>query len=253
MVARVGHGGGLNCTLKYQITPGKWRGYRLRAVSLTHGVTMIADEGKSRTGRAYYPHQRSQAQFMITFALLARKKVSDHSEYERFNVWLREYMNLLLDPDFSGTHAREMEINIPVRNFHRHGVPLGPIKFGERVGSMVWNQMITFETFYEPGDKRPPVSRFVSNGTEKDRNAAYFYPSSRQLSANEKPVTYDVPVDVPTDRPTDAVPVPSPTQVGDAVRGPRSPRAVEAEEEASRGPLSRRDAEQDGIGGGLII
>lgn len=221
MVARLGHGGGVNCVLSYKDPfSQKTRAYRLRCVKLAHGVTMVATEGKSRTGRAFYPHQRTSAQFMLTFALLGRRSVTEHAEYERFNVWLREYMRTLLDLEIDNPPA--MLIEISTRRFRRQGVPLGPVTFGEHVGSMVWYQTVTFETTFEPNDTKFKQSTFDFNGTDKDRNARFFYPRSPQLSGNQKPVTYDgvnVAPNTVAVEPAALGTVPNPTDVQTAVFG----------------------------------
>jgi hypothetical protein len=188
MASRLGHGGGENCTLSYQ-RDGVTRAYRLRCTTLTHGLAQVAAESHARRTRAYYPHRRSQAQFMATFALRGRRYITEHSEYERFNVWLKAYMEYILDQDQNG--QRGMLVTIPARNFSRQGVPLGPVQFGEHVGSMLWLQTVTFETTFEPLDTSFAVSEFKTNGTDKDKNARFFYPPSRQLSGNQKPDVYD--------------------------------------------------------------
>lgn len=191
MVARVGHGGGLNCTLSYQHENGTTRAYRLRCIGLVHGLSQVASESHARRTRAYYPHRRSQAQFMLTFALLARKRTSEHAEYERLNIWLKNYMDYVLNQDVTG-RARGMLVAVPVRNFMRQGIPIGPLEFGEHVGSMVYNQTITFETTFEPLDTKFATSTFNAGNTDKDKNARFFYPASKQLSGNQKPDVYDV-------------------------------------------------------------
>jgi hypothetical protein len=190
--ASIGNGGGLNCTLSYK-KDGKTRAYRLRCVGIAHGLQQIATEGHARTTRAYYPHRRTQAQFMLTFALMGRRQVHDHSEKERFNAWLRDYMSYLLDADDLASVATfpRMDISIPVRNFKRQGIPIASVKYGEHVGSMLWLQTIVFETTLEPLDANFAISSFNANGTDKDKNSRFFYPGSKQLSGSQKPDTYD--------------------------------------------------------------
>lgn len=194
--ALIGNGGGLNCTFSYPHKEnGKWvtRAYRVRAIGVSHGLVQVASESHARDTRAFYPHRRSQAQFTVTLVLMGRRRTHDHCERERFNTWLRKYMNYLLDQDELAQEQTfpAMTVKIPVRGFHRTGIPLGPISYGEHVGSIVWNQPITFETTKEPGDAKYPYSRFLADGTEKDRNAKFFYPPSQQLSGNQQPGTYD--------------------------------------------------------------
>lgn len=223
MASKRGRGGGANCTLSYT-RDGVQRAWRLRCYGVVHGVQQVANESRGRETRAMYPFKRTPAQFICTFDLLGRTDLdSPTSEYERFNLWLREYMRFLLDHEEDGGAGKGMNIVIPVRNFSRQGIPLGPLSFGEHVGSMVWRQQITFETTYEPLDTTFRTSSFDPAGTEKDRNARFFYPPGEQLSGHQMPSSYDV---VNTKPGAGQIPgpytaVPSPTAVNAAVTGRR--------------------------------
>lgn len=188
----IGNGGGLNCTLSYQDAGRKVRAYRVRASGLAHGLVQIASESHARDTRAYYPHRRSQAQFSITLDLMGRRRNHDLCERERFNAWLKKYLDYVVDQDVDVHPA--MVVSIPVRNFRREGVLLGPIEYGEHVGSMLWRQTITFETTREPMDTKFALSSFQANGTDKDANAKFFYPASKQLSGSQRPDVYDTPI-----------------------------------------------------------
>lgn len=197
MVAKRGGGGGANCTLTY-LRNGTYRAWRTRVTKLSHGLQMVATESRGPEQRAYYPHERTPAQFMLTFALLARVRVNERAEYERFNLWMRDYMRFLLDQDEVETlnPHRGMHVSIPSRNFVRSAIPLGPLSFGEHVGSMLWYQTITFEATTEPTDKKFATSKFVGGTTDNDRNARHFYPRPENgpnplLSGNQKPGVYD--------------------------------------------------------------
>lgn len=220
MVSR-GGAGGANCTLSYT-RDGVQRAWRLRASGLAHGVQQVATESRSRETRAFYPHDRTPAQFMLTIDLLGRPDLdSKTSEYERFNLWLREYMRFLLDHEEDGGAGKGMNVVIPVRNFSRQAIPLGPVTFGEHVGSMLWRQQITFEVTYEPLDTTFKTSTFDPAGTQKDRNARFFYPQGEQLSGHQKPSAYDKVNTKPGagDIPGPYSAVPSPTAVNTAVTG----------------------------------
>lgn len=221
---------GANCTLSYQ-RGDHWHAYRVRCVGLDHGLMQVAAESRARETRAFYPHERTPAQFMLTFALLGRVQLTDKdSEHVRFNRWMREYMRFLLDLDEIAGRARAMHITIPVRNFVRQAIPLGPLSFGEHVGSMLWNQTITFETTFEPTDKKFGTSIFDAQGTVKDKNARFYYPAGEQLTGNQKPGVYD------TVRFTPAIitgaggltsETPPPSAVNRAVGAPDNPRQAD--------------------------
>lgn len=229
--SRIGHQGGVNLTLAY-LRHGKMHAYRLRCSAISHGFTMISEESEARTHKAFYPHKPTPARFTLTVDLLGRKRTigdgrpgplgNEHTEYERFNVWMTNYMHYMLAEDEFGAVSSfpQMAVACPVRNFYRYGIPLGPITYGEHVGSMLWRQTITFETTQEPKEyksnirREPPIktSRFDSNGTENDYNVKYFYPSSEQLSGHDLPEMYDKPL-------TTRQPAPGTESVQDAVTG----------------------------------
>lgn len=193
MVARRGKGGGANCTLSY--TKGKvTKAYRLRALTVSHGLVQVATESTGRTERAYYPHRRSQAKFDVTFALLGRPQINaKDSEYTRFNKWMADYMRFLLEQDEFAAVAGfpQMTVSIPSRRFMRKAIPLGPLQFGEHVGSMLWVQPVTFETVYEPLDAAFAYSKFRAGDTDEDKNSRFFYPSNKLLGGSQRPAVYD--------------------------------------------------------------
>lgn len=197
MVAKRGKQGGANCTLSYVKGSGKTAktlAYRVRAASVAHGVQQIATESHGRSQRAYYPHRRTQAQFQVTFLLLGRTTVvGGTSEYIRFNTWMGDYMRFLLEQDEFADRAifPQMTVVIAARGFMRRAIPLGPLSYGEHVGSALWMQTINFETVFEPKDVAFSLSEFKSNGSEKDINAKFFYPSSPLQSGNQRPAVYD--------------------------------------------------------------
>lgn len=197
MVAKRGKQGGANCTLSYVKGSGKSAqtlAYRVRAASVAHGVQQIATESHGRSQRAYYPHRRTQAQFQVTFLLLGRTTVvGGTSEFIRFNTWMGDYMRFLLEQDEFADQAifPQMTVTIPSRGFMRRAIPLGPLQYGEHVGSALWTQSINFETVFEPRDAAFNLSSFKSNGSENDINAKFFYPSSPLQSGNQRPDVYD--------------------------------------------------------------
>lgn len=199
------YGQGNNCTLSY-VKGSVRHSIRLRCIAISHGFQVLGDESQARTHRAFYPRQVVPSQFAMTFALKARsnlppaktitvrgKRVSNISEYERFNAWMHDYMTYLLAEDEFATEIvfPKMIVSCPARNFFREGVPLGPIEYGDHVGSMLWRQSITFETTREPLDGTPDTSKFVPGFSATDRNAAYFYPEGIQLSGAEAPLIFD--------------------------------------------------------------
>lgn len=218
MVVRVGHQGGHNLTLAYKRND-VMVAYRLRCVGISHGFTQLGDESAGRRHRAFYPHQVVPARFTLTVDLLGRKRnlqdgirkplSAEHTEYEGFNVWLNDYMNYMLEQDEKIKRVfPEMIVSCPVRGFYRWGIPLGPIVYGDHVGSLVWRQSITFETTREQKDivngkvRGFPISKFYKPEHE-DENSKYFYPLSKQLTGSQRPDYYD-PIYPPVATPPDS-------------------------------------------------
>jgi hypothetical protein len=172
---------GLNATLSYP-WEGKRRAYRVRCISITHGMQMIYTESQSRTKRAMYPMKRVPAQFSITAALVG------YNEHRAFSNWMTSWAAYAISPDLR-TAFPVMTVTVPARNFTRVGVPITGVEWGDHVGSMVWNRQIVFETTGEPWDsKKPRYSRYEdptnSIGYRENR---YFYPAGVQLSGDQVP------------------------------------------------------------------
>jgi hypothetical protein len=223
------YGQGNNCTLSY-IRGSVRYSFRLRCIGISHGFTVLGDQSQARTHRAFYPRMVVPSQFSMTFALKARpnlighktvvvkgKRVANVGEYEHFNAWMFDYMQFMLlenaDEAATPTKLATMVVSCPARNFYREGVPLGPIEFGDHVGSMLWRQSITFETTKEPLDTDPNTSKFAPGFTAADKNAGYFYPKSHQLNGSDAPLIFDTVSII------EAVRSPVPTEVEDATLG----------------------------------
>jgi hypothetical protein len=111
-----------------------------------------------------------------------------YTEHTDFSNWLSSYSLFALHPDRGGAFP-EMTVSVPSRNFTRSGVPISGMEWGDHIGSMVWNRLVTFETTREPWDaKKPKYSRYLgpveSNAGLENQ---YFYPSGLQLSGDEVP------------------------------------------------------------------
>jgi hypothetical protein len=172
---------GLNATLSYP-WEGKRRAYRVRCISITHGMQMIYTESQSRTRRAMYPMKRVPTQFSITAALVG------YEEHRAFSNWLSAWAAYAISPDLR-VAVPVMTVTVPARNFTRVGVPITGVEWGDHVGSMVWNRQIVFETTAEPWDsKKPRYSRYVDpTNSVGYRENRYFYPAGVQLSGDQVP------------------------------------------------------------------
>ena len=172
---------GLNTVLSYPKKDGI-SAIRLRTNIITYNVRQIAAETQGRTYRTFYPHLRTQTQFGIGVLL------KGHDEYETMNNWFAEYAKYSLSYTYEKGSWPKMKIDVNAQNFHRTGIPVGVFEWGDRVGAMLWTPLITFETASEPGDKAVNISQFDDVTAKiEDPNAAYYYPSGKQLKNNEIP------------------------------------------------------------------
>lgn len=177
---------GLNCHLSYQMAGGKQQ-YSIRIDTLSTGIEMLGSESQARMMRAFYPHRVTAQRFAVN-ALL-----NGYNEHVSLTNWLSQYVTYALDPNRSGAF-REMEVSIPAAEMILYGVPLTGYVWGDRVGRVLWNTGIEFET------TREPWSGIVRDGSqvvnydnvyEKEESALYWYPEGVQLAGEDKPITYD--------------------------------------------------------------
>lgn len=173
---------GLNCTLTYT-REGRAYGYRVRAVGVSHGFTLLADESQARTRRAYYPKRLSPNPFGV------QVQTRGYNEYKSLNSWLTSYASWILDPGLVSTADIFMSVSIPSRNFVRKGIPVQGIEFGDHVGSMLFQQQVVFVSLQDPADPDGfTPSKFTFNVSQDVINdVKYFYPSSIQLSGEDTP------------------------------------------------------------------
>ncbi|MFE0490204.1 hypothetical protein [Streptomyces griseoaurantiacus] len=170
---------GLNCTLTYP-RGGANQTFRVRADTVGHGVTMVADTSSARNARAYYPHRAAPSRFYL------RVLLKGYSERTAFTNWMQRYADYVMNPGLpAGARFPDMRVLLPARNFDREGVPLSGFEWGDSVGAILWTPVITFETTREPQDTESwSASSFVA---AKDAEMKYFWPSGTQLGGNAVP------------------------------------------------------------------
>lgn len=172
---------GLNATLSYH-KDGKIHAYRVRCTGIQHGFELVATESQGRINRALYPMKQVPTEFAITVAL------KGYDEHTHFSDWLATYSMFALHPD-RGAEYPQMKVSCPSRNFTRKGVPKMGAEYGDHVGAILWNQVVTFETSSEPWDAKKPTRSHYEDpeNAQAYRENRYFYPSGVQLSGNERP------------------------------------------------------------------
>lgn len=199
----VGQRRGWNCTLSYLRGNVRYA-YRLRVGRVVHGLNLIFDESTGRMSRAFYPHRLSNAQFSLGLILDGTRirrpgKPWAHvpTEYELFMSWLHDYMTYLLNQDTAvAGDLPVMSVSVPKYDFFREGVPIGPVLFGDHVGSMIWTPALVFETtrdYLEPASTSQIASKFLGGLTNLDQEAQFFYPTSpmAEVGGNEAPFIFD--------------------------------------------------------------
>lgn len=177
---------GLNCHLAYRMAEGR-QTYSLRVDAVSSGIEMLGTESQARMVRAFYPHRVTTQRFVINAI------VNGYKEHVSLTNWLSQYVTYALDPNRDGAF-RDMDVSIPAVDFHMRGVPLTGYTWGDRVGKIIWNTAIEFETTQEPWSD---VVRDPSGVINYDRvyareeSALYWYPEGVQLAGSDKPITYD--------------------------------------------------------------
>lgn len=177
---------GLNCTLSYQ-RGGIVRTYQVRAGDVSHGVQMISTESVARTQRAYYPHRTAEQEFSVQVLL------KNWDERRHFTEWLANYATFALDPDLIQYPFPWMTVDIPVRGFHKLGVPLQGYQWGAHTGQMMFSPQVIFEAATSPsGTNVPAVSSVINKWSafKSDIAIQYFYPIGTQLAGNQVPANY---------------------------------------------------------------
>lgn len=192
---------GLNCILSYTRDASTTYAFRCRVGKLQWGIELIADEAQGRLRRSFYPHRLTNAQFSLGLILDGSRVKTKAgkaynaipNEYQKFMTWMHNYMQFMIyqDDDYESELPR-MKVSIPSHDFYREGVPLGPVLFGDHVGSMIWTPTIVFETTRDLNEpKTVDSSRFLGGLTSLDKEAQFFYPTSPQLSGDEAPFAFD--------------------------------------------------------------
>lgn len=178
---------GLNCTLSYK--NGKTtHTYRMRAGNISYGVHLVHAEDAGRIYRSFYPHKTANQQFSVQFLL------KNWAERTDFTDWLTTYALWALDPNISRTVFPHLKVDIPSRNFARHGLPLTGYEWGAHTGMMLFTPTFVFEASLSPGQASSQVT--VSSVTNKWSAFAsgpairYFYPFGTQLQASQVPTDY---------------------------------------------------------------
>jgi hypothetical protein len=170
---------GLNCTLTYPRN-GSNLVFRVRADTVGHGMTMVADSSSARNARAYYPHRPTPSRFYL------RVLLKGYNERKAFADWMQGYADYVMNPGLpAGDRFPDMRVLLPARTFDREGVPLSGFEWGDTIGAILWTPVITFECTREPQDTENWAASSFVNASDPDMK--YFWPMGTQLGGNAVP------------------------------------------------------------------
>lgn len=162
-----------NCRLSYSLNGGSHVAkLRCNKLSISYGVQ--AQETHSRKHRAFYPFQRVQGQFSMTFEFMG------WPEFDEGMSWFRSYINAAL----SLKTPSYMMVQLDSRNFVRLGYPTTGTAFGDHTASMVFAPTITFVSVADPRDPNSAIQSLNKGVSRSDLSPGsiqgdWFYPESR--------------------------------------------------------------------------
>jgi hypothetical protein len=148
---------------------------KLRCKQLAISYSVQADETHSRQNRAFYPYQRVQGGFAMTFEFMG------WPEYAEGMNWFRHYIAAML----ARKTPSHMLVQMDSRNFVRLGYPTTGTAFGDHTASMVFSPTIVFVSVADPRDPRSAIKSLNREASRSDLSAAgtkqadWFYPESR--------------------------------------------------------------------------
>lgn len=149
---------------------------RVRVVSITENVSIIANEAEAGSRHVFYP-VRTAGGFSITVGF------PSYESRDRFNRWMEGFMNKTLSGrGFNGA----MLVAVPDRDFIRQAVATGPLLLGEGVTDLAYSTQISFQKTSDAVDA-PLKDKEVSTFQMPKRKGVsrYFYPAGQQLSGSE--------------------------------------------------------------------
>lgn len=162
-----------NTRLSYSLAGSHIAKLRCNRLITSYGVQ--ADETHARKRRAYYPYQRVQGSFAMSFEFIG------WDEYNRGMLWFKRYIEDVL----AEKKPSYMMVQMDSRKFVRLGYPTTGPQFGDRTASMVFTPTIVFVSVADPRDPNSRIkslNRGVSHSdlpTAGSTSANWFYPESR--------------------------------------------------------------------------
>lgn len=173
-----------NAVLSY-MKDGRKNIIRAYCDSVTYGFSQIGTESEARYARAFYPRRTATQPFSITVLL------NGYAAYRNFNYWLAGYQEHLRIAGDNSATPPPITVTVAGRDFLRDGIPIEGMTFGDHVGSMLWQQSITFQATNDPAEKNDDfVSSSVLQPGSLDADNKYFYPFQTQLAGDDSDARY---------------------------------------------------------------
>jgi len=164
---------GGNARLSYNLKGSHIAMLRCKQLTINYGVD--GQESHAKRYRAFYPYQRVQGTFSMTFDFI------HWAEFNKCMKWFQTYIEAVIgqhDPSY-------MQVQLDSRKFLRLAYPTTGIAFGDHVGSTVFSPTITFVSVADPRDAKSGIktlNKSVSSvalppGNQVSTN--WFYPTSK--------------------------------------------------------------------------
>lgn len=152
----------------------------VRVTAISYGVEATTQMDESAGSRVLYPLARETVSFTLEMAFLS------WAERESFTAWASTYMRRVAANQPIGGYVY---VIVPARRFARNGIPVGPLPYGDRIGTVGYPVTLPFVGVHEPVSA---VGRTPSGGVSYYRppskdttQAPFFYPAGKQKAGAE--------------------------------------------------------------------
>lgn len=167
---------GYNCRLSVR----SYGSRVVRAEALSYGVEVAYTESHGPGGRVLYPLARDTPGFSLDLVFVS------YADREGFSAWMSTYMRRVSTNQRIGGFVY---VVVPARRFARNGVPVGPLLYGDQVGTRAYRVSVRFVGVYDPisgvGQTSVGGVSYYKAPSKDTSNAPYFYPSGTQVAGAE--------------------------------------------------------------------
>lgn len=150
--------------------------YIVKIKDINYGVTITAAEEEGRTYKVFYPARTEESAMNIVI------EFAKWEQRERFNKWMRTYLDKLLNSSGQSTQNGWMRVECPGRKFSRIAIPTGRLEYGEGALDTGYTLTITLMAADDPS-KAADASRY--QGPSNKVVSSTFYPTGQQLSGTD--------------------------------------------------------------------